>query len=225
MKRRGFTLAEVLITLAIIGVVAAAMAPTIGNLIPDKNKAQVIKIYKTIADINESLLNNPSLYYSGGSNCQGFACFQQPLDSPYNIDSKYSGNTKYPYLLASHLQTTKDPVASGTGIKFTTVDGIDWYVGYSSSLNKIQIEVDLNGDEEPNKVYSTKCDKPDTFMFTLNPPDGKLQPGDALTDAYLKNPVKLNDKKKDYKTAESITWDYPLNNLEAVEGLEAKPAM
>ena len=222
MKRRGFTLAEVLITLAIIGVVAAAMAPTIGNLIPDKNKAQVIKIYKTIADINESLLNNPSLYYSGGTDCQGLKCTQQPLDSPYNMDSKYSGNTKYPYLLASHLQTTDDPVTNVTGIKFTTVDGIVWYVWYYPT-GRAQIKIDLNGDEKPNKVYSTNCDKPDSFMFNLDA-DGKLQPGDALTDAYLKNPVKLNDKKKDYKTAESLTGDYPLNNLEAVEGLEPKPA-
>ena len=41
MKRRGFTLTEVLVTIGILGIVTAVMAPVISNLIPDKNKAQV----------------------------------------------------------------------------------------------------------------------------------------------------------------------------------------
>ena len=56
MNKKGFTLAEVLIALAIIGVTAAITAPMLSSLMPDKHKAMVLKYYKTITDINKDLL-------------------------------------------------------------------------------------------------------------------------------------------------------------------------
>ena len=38
MKRKGFTLAEVLVSLGIIGVVAAMVSPTMNKIIPNKEK-------------------------------------------------------------------------------------------------------------------------------------------------------------------------------------------
>jgi len=46
MKKLGFTLSEIIVTLCIIGVVAAITAPLIENLVPDKNKMMVLKYYK-----------------------------------------------------------------------------------------------------------------------------------------------------------------------------------
>ena len=57
MRKMGFTLSEVLIALTIIGVVAAISAPLVNNVIPDKNKAIVLKAHKTISDINSEILD------------------------------------------------------------------------------------------------------------------------------------------------------------------------
>ena len=43
MKKFGFTLMEIIVTIGIIGVVAAITAPTINNIMPDKNKIKVMQ--------------------------------------------------------------------------------------------------------------------------------------------------------------------------------------
>ncbi len=223
MKSKGFTLVEVLITLAIIGIVAAIMSPIIGGLIPDKNKAMVLKFSKTITDLNADMLNNSSLYYSGDTNCTGLDCQQQPLDSPYNADSKYKGATKYPYLLAGNLQVMNDPEVSGANVTFTTVDGVDWLIE-SATSGKAVITLDVNGSGAPNCYYSASCQKPDQFRL-LVASTGKLYAGDALTEAYLKNPTKLNDKKNDLKNAEESDIDYTTGYEELIDdvlGVESK---
>ena len=47
---RAFTLAETLITLVIIGVVAALAGPAISNIMPNKNKVLFMKHYTTVAN-------------------------------------------------------------------------------------------------------------------------------------------------------------------------------
>ena len=55
--KKGFTLAELLITMGIIGVIAAILAPAIGNLMPDSNKGKVLKVYNALTkeDITHGL--------------------------------------------------------------------------------------------------------------------------------------------------------------------------
>ena len=62
MKKTGFTLTELLITIAIIGVVAALSAPVVTNLTPDKNKMMFMKNYNEVVAITEKLLSDPELY-------------------------------------------------------------------------------------------------------------------------------------------------------------------
>ena len=65
MKKYGFTLVEVLITIAIIGVVLALMMPMIDNLLPDKGEARAKKAYNTLTNVVDSLVNNPDIYPDG----------------------------------------------------------------------------------------------------------------------------------------------------------------
>ena len=50
MKKTGFTLAELLITLGIIGVIVAILVPAVNNAMPDENKAMYLKTYDTLSD-------------------------------------------------------------------------------------------------------------------------------------------------------------------------------
>ena len=63
MKKNGFSLAEVLITMAIIAISAAMLTPAYINLKPDRYKYKVLNCYKALNEITEDLLGNSDLYF------------------------------------------------------------------------------------------------------------------------------------------------------------------
>lgn len=206
MNKKGFTLAELLITLGIIGLVAAITAPILTGIMPDKDKVQVLKYYKMISDITTDLLNNPGIYWvPAGNYCKGLGCAQQPLVPPYN-EGYFSYYCKYSRLLAANMELVEDvPESTGNTITFKTIDGTDWYA-WENALGgtdnfSAYLEMDLNGkDQGVNCYYTSRCRKPDTFRFHIDT-YGKITGADPLTRAYLNNRYKLNDKRKDYRTA------------------------
>ncbi len=189
MKRLGFTLSEVIIALGIVGVIAAITAPLISGIIPDKSKVAVLKAYKMLNDVNEDLLSDMSLYITDG-NCKGFNCTQRPLNPAYN-DAKYEGANKYRNLLADKFN-----VSTISGNKITTKDGTVWTVNSTSS-----VDIDINPNGKNCTYNKTSCKNPDQFKFSIDSTTGKVSGNDALTKAYLANPYKLNDRKKDLKSA------------------------
>ena len=64
MKKKGFTLAEVLMTLSIIGVVAAITLPTLNhNLSKQALEKQTLKFYSVLKDVVEKgIAENGSIY-------------------------------------------------------------------------------------------------------------------------------------------------------------------
>ena len=64
MKKLGFTLSELLVAIGIVAVGAALVAPTVSNIVPDKNKIKVINYYNKINEINKKLLNDKNLFYT-----------------------------------------------------------------------------------------------------------------------------------------------------------------
>ncbi len=220
MKKRGFTLTEVLITLGIVGLAAALLTPVIGNAIPDKNKTKILKVYSSIASATEDMLSNKALYYGDQAKydatkgslvtaCSGFACQHQPLQEPYN-KSEYAGTKKYGMLLANSLGGSKIK-SSGTDesavTNFETNDGVVWQVE-TSNQGYSKILADLNGEKGKNCVYDkSSCTRPDQFRFYIHK-NGATYPGDALMAAYLSNPLKLNDKKNDLLVASESDYDF-----------------
>ena len=213
MKKHGFTLAEVLISLGIVAVVAALTAPSLINLMPDKNKAKVVKLYSTLNSINRELLSNPAMYpgesidVSDGhlEDCEGFECTKLPLGTTWinsiSDRSNFWGEHKYINILRKNLEISEGGDTSSEE-EFTTVDGVKWTVdfGYDSEGGTfITFDLDSSDDSPDCKYDKTECKKPDQFQFHLDR-TGKLTPNDALTYFYIKNQG-MNNKKKDLEDA------------------------
>lgn len=201
MKKRGFTLTEILIAVGLIGIIAAITVPSVSNIMPNQDKLKVLKIYKTVTDINEDLLNDTSLYLPEEINenmCTGLDCTQPPMNPDFN---NIQGSRKYIRLLTNNLKLQeRGSIDSGANpARFITADGNVWEL----SENRI-LTVDISGNGQFNGcTYSLQCLKPDKFSFSIDN-RGRLTGIDALTKAYLENPNKLNDKKKDLKRAKEI---------------------
>ncbi len=64
MKNKAFTLAEVLISIALVGIISAIVSPIIANLAPNKERVMFKKAYYSLASIVNLLVTDDLLYPS-----------------------------------------------------------------------------------------------------------------------------------------------------------------
>lgn len=168
-KNRGFTLAEVLITLAIIGVVAALTIPTV--IKNYKNTQTVVQLKKTYSELKR--VHEQILFENGGNDPYfdietydattiGKYCDENWVPK-LKIAKKCTSATACgyksdaPYVLVS---TTNSPAGFSIGeydCGYVLGDGTVFNLRYGDS----NIVVDLNGLKEPNKLGR------DVFLFSL----------------------------------------------------------
>ena len=86
-KFKGFTMAELMIALVVLGVLVAVVTPAIMKTRPDKNKMMIKKAYYVVEGIVTNLINNPALYPDNTDNC----C---PTDTSPEADRPYAHNHK-----------------------------------------------------------------------------------------------------------------------------------
>lgn len=162
-KRIGFTLAEVLITLGIIGVLAAMTIPA---LITAYEKHQVVtKLQKAISVMNQAYkqsfddVGEPSDTESAG---MGSSAYFETYWAPYvktavicntYSDCGYSTNT--PFYQPGGKNDTIAVTNANARTAFYTMDGI-LYIAYTTSGSSQSdytkyIIVDINGGRNPNK--------------------------------------------------------------------------
>ena len=185
MKKYGFTLAEVLITLAIIGVIAAITLP---GLMADTTSAQIgPKLAKAVSMFeqgNEALLNANS---ADNLTDTGFLDGDTPLATYGNELSNYLKISPYTYPEdVSQDATDESSNAScsvgadfSEGTPFMSKDGMLYVINYSVenliSANPPHkqrignVYVDINGPRKPNTLGS------DIFVFSWWN-DGSLRP-------------------------------------------------
>ena len=192
MKKFGFTLAEILITLGVIGVASALTAPTISNFVPDRNKVTVLNIYQGLTSLNNMLLGSETIYYQTPSynpltdtfehNCYGFGCTDKPLDSEH---SSFSGDGKYVGLVVKYLSKSGES-ASGTFKNFTchnkascTIESKKSTASDGYSIVNSQFTIILN-DRKNDCYYSSTCPNPDQFRFYIDT-FGSVKPADPLS--------------------------------------------
>lgn len=194
MGKNGFTLAEVLITLGIIGVVAAMTIPTlIANTRAAQLKSRYFKSYSTITQALKLMqaddVSMDSVDYSASSN-PFYKVFMRYLSAPYDCGlggdigagqgnkkeipcyKSSTGNLATPYksldgksnFYQNYLDDGQIAMQDGSLFLFENYTG-----------GRIFISVDLNG-------YNNKPNRAGYDLFTFQYIDGELLPvGDSRT--------------------------------------------
>jgi len=176
MRKLGFTLAEVLITLVIIGVIAAMTVPTLMNNTQGQEYRSALK--KAISGLNQAL----TLHYAlNGEAASDFTSNSELVQSVFKVrmstvdDSVWSDSDS-----GVSRDFPDNGCTTGANI-FTTSDGIKFCVtNYSvgdgdsqtsacNTYNTVpcqgstttlgNIIIDVNGDRKPNKE-TTSSDRP-----------------------------------------------------------------
>lgn len=198
MVKKGFTLAEVMVTLGILGVLAAILIPAIVKTTPDNNKIMFKKAYYTLEGAINTMINDDAAYPAMTDLTTG-------LERGFNFTDARLNDTlnKFCFYLSDELNTvpiatsTPCPGVADTGVStFTTSDGIIWNVYIPASdadpnaqfpLNPPQyavtVTVDVNGSKTPNCSEDALTNptvsacatgtEPDTFQIGVRY-DGKL---------------------------------------------------
>ena len=205
MKKFGFTLAEVLISMTIIGVVASITAPTLINMMPNVDKVQTIKYQKLISEINADLLNNRTLYLNGEWDNTLILVpeYTNPVFITPTNKTKLNIN-KYAYLLMEKLEgVTPDSATNyeASKVVFKTLDGYQWTVKTSFGKPR-EIIIDTDGEGSENDPFGSASNKyPNRFKFKIDKNGyANCDPDrDQITCRYLNCPFYMNNRKLDYK--------------------------
>lgn len=230
MKRSGFTLAEVLITLGIIGVVAAL---TIPNLIAGYEKQVTIsKLQKISSILNQAFRlseidNGESVYWNIEFNksTEYFNTYYKPYLKILHIcDNEnqcgYKSNTPWfrangkPDKIHAVLKSWRESVilSDGSYVSFFTCAGLDSSVNqddntYTEGSSDL-ILIDINGGGKPNKFGR------DAFYFSLVKGKGILPYGynddvDIVKDDCSKNNFGYKCAAKIQRDGWKIKDNYP----------------
>ena len=197
-KFRGFTLTELMIALAVIGVLVAVVTPAIMKTRPNKNKMMVKKTYYTTEQIVSSLINDERLYPDMTEACENPEGVEETENFycawgfDYTSEVKYEGetygsnsatpdHTKFRELFKSKLNISEDNYDNNVN-KFKTTDGVIWTItdnfkNRQSSVNtagQATITIDVNGEDAPNaREASSDADDFDQYVIIVKA-NGKM---------------------------------------------------
>lgn len=164
-KNGGFTLAELMIVLAILGVIAAILTPVIFDAMPDENRLRFKKAYYTMQRTTDAVLNSdvyPEGDMSKAANPARTFCnvFSDMLNTIYdncagtnalkaNNGAAYTYTSSNAATLDSYCKNAvvKNPLDGGSSNfpKFITQDGIFWWgfdYGFTTATNTDGIRTD-----------------------------------------------------------------------------------
>ena len=173
---KAFTLAETLIVILVIGVIAAITIPTVG-MKTDRNKGIFKKTYSVIERNVAELVNDENLYMNDPDNFGfnevtdvkmiGADCYTSTTNYSSRVTTKNinfkNRLVKFCNLFSNTINLNGNPTfnsgisatsSANTSDKcnFTSNDGVEWEItDVTTPVNGFMIKIDTNGDKAPNK--------------------------------------------------------------------------
>jgi prepilin-type N-terminal cleavage/methylation domain-containing protein len=191
-KKAAFTLAEVLITLGIIGVVAAITIPTVTHKL--RNKILETQFKSSYAKVTQAIkLTQAELgVYNLGTYCAYYDnSYVNANECLTAFKKAFNTDTKRAHYISSSLDRNNIAIFSSANIfvkeknatclwdlfrQNVMADGS--YLGYSVTCNAFNIAIDVNGSAKPNRLGY------DIFMFQITDKLEGFKPSN-FTDEYL----------------------------------------
>ena len=178
--KKGFTLAEELLVIGLLGVLSAILIPVINNVRPGGNRALFRKAYASVEEIVNDMITDESIYPSDEMTTLTLNGnkYKYPIGFAYTTD--ITGETgsvdKFCYYFTKHLNTMSTSCPNrnwGGDIKAiaVTTDGMSWYLSY---FGNSQFDVNAPGSRE----YYTK------IIVDVN---GASNPPNCINDSYASN--------------------------------------
>ena len=213
-KKFGFTLAELLMTLSTIAIIAAVAIPTLlNNARPNEEQIKLKKAYMNLSMNVKALIQDEDEYPNGAK--VGFADTSFPAskynDSNWNLANYENAEStdkarKFCRLMAERMNAADDSgcvpqvLAEGEEARpsFTTPDGVAWYMPITtfSGNDAQEITIDVDGTRGDNcEPTNNACNKPDRFKINMTK-NGYLYvaANDTVTEYYLTH----DDTNKSY---------------------------
>lgn len=114
-KKKGYTLAEVLVVLTLLGILAAILLPAVAKIRPDRDKMMFKKAYYVAERVIYEIVNDDEFYPTYEGNCEGFECTtiitiggNSYGASGNTDDSENKQKTKFCGLFAKKVNTNVD---------------------------------------------------------------------------------------------------------------------
>ena len=180
MTKKAFTIAEVLITLGIIGIVAAMTLPSlVGNYQKKQTAMQLKKVYSLMQQAHRRAEADYESVQYWDFSLDGKEFSERYIKPYYKIITDYD-KTEFPEDYHTHcLKDGRECDGFGsftTASKIILVDGTLLAIhragtGGENNTVFITIIVDINGLKKPNKYGR------DIFMFSVQPANGVLPYG------------------------------------------------
>ena len=176
--KKAFTLAETLIVITIIGILAVITMPSLTGSLPDRNKTMFKKAYSIVERTVAEAVNDETLYPFDRERI-GFANTDEITIPGANITAK--GNTKFCTIFMNKVNVIGEPA---NPCEFETTDGLSWKLpkaDFATGTTAV-VTVDVNGtDKQPNKRGE------DVFEINVRS-DGKISVEEDSTEAeYLRS--------------------------------------
>lgn len=196
MRRfKAFTLTELMVALAVIGVLVAVVTPAIMRTRPNKNKMMIKKSYYEAEKIVSSLINDEILYSDGRDACNSQDADTETGECRWGFDDfravRYDGeiygagelgadateenataNKKQKSEKFAGLFAAKLNWKAKTNYVYTTADGVTWdLTGTTISDNKVVWSHDKT--LKPYKIADeTNYIKPGSILIDVNGSEG-----------------------------------------------------
>lgn len=189
MIKKGFTLSEVLITLAIIGIVAVLTIPTFVKTY--RKKVFASKIVKVVSQIQDAITSEMTaeqttdltqtrmMQANSCSDAANGVC-EAGMGYFFNKYFKLSKKTCATNDCYASSYKTKSGGAGGaiSGTCVQTIDGVTLCWLYNSPHHHVDLFIDVNGPEDPNIVGY------DAFYFLINAGDNRPRIWDIADSSH-----------------------------------------